>query len=40
MGTIRLVVDGPDRKSPVEVPVERLGEMLADAENRILARHQ
>lgn len=35
MGAIRLVVDRPDRKAPVEVPVERLREMLADSEHRI-----
>lgn len=35
MGTMRLVVDPRDRELPVEVGVERLGELLADPENRL-----
>jgi magnesium transporter len=35
MGTTRLVLDGRDHSLPVEVGVERLGELLADRENRL-----
>ena len=35
MGTIRLVVDGPEEGAPVEVGVERLPELLADTRNRL-----
>jgi magnesium transporter len=35
MGTTRLVLDGRDHRLPVEVSVERLGELLADRQNRL-----
>lgn len=35
MGTMRLVVDARDRDTPLEVGVERVGELLADRENRL-----
>jgi magnesium transporter len=35
MGTMRLVVDGGDRDRPVEVGIDRLGELLADRKNRL-----
>jgi len=35
MGTMRLVVDRRDQRTPVEVPVGRIGELLADRENRL-----
>jgi magnesium transporter len=35
MGTMRLVVDGPDRISPVEVDPEQLAELLPDRANRL-----
>ena len=35
MGTIRLVVDGPEEGAPAEVGVERLPELLADTRNRL-----
>ncbi len=35
MGTMRLVVDAPGERRPVEVGVERLGELLADPEKRL-----
>jgi len=35
MGTMRLVVDGGDQSLPAEVGVERLGQLLADPENRL-----
>ncbi|HTK41228.1 MAG TPA: magnesium transporter CorA family protein [Gemmatimonadales bacterium] len=35
MGTTRLVLDGRDHSLPVEVGVERLGDLLADRENRL-----
>lgn len=35
MGTMRLVVDARDQDSPVEVGVERLGELLASRDNQI-----
>jgi hypothetical protein len=35
MGTTRLVLDGRDHRLPVEVGVERLGELLADRQNRL-----
>lgn len=35
MGTMRLVVDGPDRGLPVEVGIDRLGDLLKDPEERL-----
>jgi magnesium transporter len=35
MATMRLVVDARDRGSPADVGVDRLGELLADRENRL-----
>jgi magnesium transporter len=35
MGTMRLVLDARDRSVPAEVDVDRLGELLADRENRL-----
>jgi magnesium transporter len=35
MGTMRLVVDARDRGLPAEVGVDRLGELLADRQNRL-----
>src|SRR5919201_4477028 len=35
MGTLRLVLDAPDRGPPTDVPVDRLGELLADRGNRL-----
>jgi magnesium transporter len=35
MGTMRLVVDGGARDRPVEVGIDRLGELLADRKNRL-----
>jgi Mg2+ and Co2+ transporter CorA len=35
MGTMRLVVDGGTRGLPAEVNVDRLGELLAERENRL-----
>jgi magnesium transporter len=35
MGTLRLVVDGRDQKAPSEVGIDRLGQLLADRENRL-----
>ena len=35
MGTMRLVLDAHDRGSPVDVPADRLGELLADRGNRL-----
>ena len=35
MGTMRLVVDRCDQSAPAEVDVDRLGELLADRENRL-----
>ena len=35
MGTMRLVVDGPEPGPPVEVGLDRLGELLADRKSRL-----
>jgi magnesium transporter len=35
MGTMRLVVDGSDQDRPVEVGIDRLGELLADRKSRL-----
>ena len=35
MGTIRLVVDGPEYAAPTEVAVEHLSELLADPRKRL-----
>jgi magnesium transporter len=35
MGTMRLVVDTPDRDQPEETGLERLGELLAERTNRL-----
>jgi magnesium transporter len=35
MGTMRLVLDAPGHSSPAEVGVDRLGELLADCDNRL-----
>jgi magnesium transporter len=35
MGTMRLVLDARDRSCPAEVDIDRLGELLADRENRL-----
>lgn len=35
MGTMRLVVDGPDQGRPLEVGLDRLGELLVDGKSRL-----
>ena len=35
MGSMRLVLDAPDQRTPTEVPVDRLGELLANHANRL-----
>lgn len=35
MGTLRLVVDAPANACPVDAPLDRLPELLADKTNRL-----